>query len=87
MKKQKVQRHFKIGKVYKSHGPLQHTYVKLRDSHGWFGILRVYRLCNDYDVVPNIVWFENEESVDQLMVTMIAYPVRHMWQNESLKFV
>ena len=85
MKQQKVQRHFKIGKLYKSHGPIQHTYIKLRDSRGWFGILRMYTLLNEI-AVPDIVWFKNEETVDQLMVTMIAYPVRHLRQNDSLKF-
>ena len=79
MKQQKVQRHFKVGKIYyNAEKPTIAQYIKIRDSVGNYAIIRMYGLLPPYyDVTPAIVdgydfFFSKEETADQLLLTFIT---------------
>lgn len=78
MKQQKVQKHFKVGKVYyysDNHDLAQ--YIKVKDSVGRYMIIRMYGMYNRYygngPTIDGTDWyFSFEEEADELMLTFIT---------------
>ena len=78
MKQPKVQKHFRIGKVYcYSDNPDLSQYIKIKDSSGKYIIIRMYGMYSKwYGSEPTIDgtdWYlDTEEEADSLMLTFIT---------------
>lgn len=78
MKQQKVQKHFKVGKVYYySDNPDLSQYIKVKDSSGKYMIIRMYGMYSRYygsqPTIDGTDWyFDREEDADELMLTFIT---------------
>ena len=78
MKQPKVQKHFKVGKVYyysDNHDLSQ--YIKVKDSAGRYMIIRMYGMYSRYygsqPTIDGTDWyFDREEDADELMLTFIT---------------